>query len=357
LLVVLLAVAWLAVALPVPPAAHADAILCPPIELMWGVTSPLPDPWSSTNQVATQPTKRAVLVKGKEMIVCDYGTGPWTKPLTAYVRRPQLQGVSIKDIDCPAQTMRVGHLGPSLPAPWMAVSYTLPLVEKRYNVLAGQTEIMCTYRTSVPEPYVGPSSILRPLVLEYPQLAATPKPDTTPKDLKNPFGVSAVLHAQPPAHTGACPVKVRFQGSLTASGPGDVKYRWVSMQGAKGPVGTLTFAKAGETRQISTEITVGAKPGSPGLATPGARPGPTPGTALAPTPGSPAIGGLQARSGSQPPAAGGTLATPTVPNKHSGGMKIEIVSPGGSASNEAWYSVVCQTPPPGSLSGAPRPRP
>jgi hypothetical protein len=41
-------------------------------------------------------------------------------------------------------------------------------------------------------------------------------------------------------------------------------------------------------------------------------------------------------------------------------MKIEIVSPGSSASNEAWYSVLCQTPPggaPGSLSGAGRPRP
>jgi hypothetical protein len=92
LVVVLLAVSWLAAAPPVPPAAHADAILCPSIELTYGVSSSLPDPWFSTNQVGTQPTKRAVLVKGKEMIVCDYGD-PWTGLVEAFVRRPRLQGV------------------------------------------------------------------------------------------------------------------------------------------------------------------------------------------------------------------------------------------------------------------------
>jgi hypothetical protein len=354
----LLVAALLLVGLGAPGVAEADPITCPKLgTLTYGITTPLPDPWFSTNQGTTdEPMSRGVLVKGKEMIVCDYDTDKkhWNH-VTLSVLRPVIVNAPWAEIPCPASRVQVGLLT-SVPAPWHGVTYTLDFDDKHRIEIADYAYVRCRYRAYVPAPYVGPSSIVRPLVLDYPDLAPTPKhgPGTT---LANPFGVQVSLQALPAQYTGACPVSVRFHGTITASGPGQVKYRFVTNKGAKGPVGTLDFAAAG-TRNVSTEVVVGPTPGGPGVLAPGARPGSTPAGTFTMVPGAPGLGGLQQRPGATPVPAGGAVATPTVPNKHWGSLRIEIVEPGHGTSNEAVYSVLCQKSsggPGGLATGAGKP--
>lgn len=65
-----------------------------------------------------------------------------------------------------------------------------------------------------------------------------------------------VLQAGDANASGKCPVKVVFNGYITANGPGTVKYTFTRNDGATAPIQTLNFTKAG-TQTVSTDWTLG----------------------------------------------------------------------------------------------------
>jgi len=54
-----------------------------------------------------------------------------------------------------------------------------------------------------------------------------------------------------------CPVNLNFTGTITANGPAEVKYTWVSFDGGSWPEGTLNFRAAG-TQNVSKQWQLGA---------------------------------------------------------------------------------------------------
>ena len=80
--------------------------------------------------------------------------------------------------------------------------------------------------------------------------AGAPKPPTVAKATR------ATLVASRQAAGQACPVTITFAGTITASGPAEVKYTFASFDGGTWPEHTLKFTSAGtqkfsETRQVS----------------------------------------------------------------------------------------------------------
>jgi hypothetical protein len=106
--------------------------------------------------------------------------------------------------------------------------------------------------------------------------AKIPKPAPTPKAVPSrlkPLVKAISFEADPASHQGDCPVNIRFNGSITATRAGTVKYQYVSHDNRKSPEFTLAFKAAGTERTRTWSRTLG-KPDS--------------GTKLAAAPGEPA---------------------------------------------------------------------
>ena len=74
--------------------------------------------------------------------------------------------------------------------------------------------------------------------------------DSTPKVTK------ATLKALNPDVRGNCTQVIRFKGIITFNGRGTVKYRFLRSDGAKAPVKSLYFDRAGQ-KLVSTEWHLG----------------------------------------------------------------------------------------------------
>lgn len=68
------------------------------------------------------------------------------------------------------------------------------------------------------------------------------------------------LRAFPARHTGACPKRINFRGTITLPKPGKVQYRFIRSDGARTPPRTLIFKRKG-SRPVSSSWNVG-KPGA-----------------------------------------------------------------------------------------------
>ena len=66
----------------------------------------------------------------------------------------------------------------------------------------------------------------------------------------------ALLKADATGMSGPCPLKVVFNGYITANGPGTVKYTFERSDGATGPAYAVEFKEAG-TQAVSTDWTLG----------------------------------------------------------------------------------------------------
>src|SRR4026208_2271042 len=105
---------WLhTLALPVlwalAPLAHADAVVCP-AETTWNVTTPLPDPWSSTVQASGKSKQFTALSHSVEGLVCQYSHAPgepsvWTDTGWGFrvsLQRPMTYDKGFSNATCPA---------------------------------------------------------------------------------------------------------------------------------------------------------------------------------------------------------------------------------------------------------------
>jgi hypothetical protein len=76
-------------------------------------------------------------------------------------------------------------------------------------------------------------------------------------ELTSELQVTAVaLNAESTKDTVPCPAEVKFSGSITAKGKGQVEYTFVRSDGATAPVYTLNFSQSG-TQNVSTTWTLG----------------------------------------------------------------------------------------------------
>ena len=98
-------------------------------------------------------------------------------------------------------------------------------------------------------------------------LATAQKPAPTPTSKAQPRpqqparragrATRATLVAVNVPKRAACPVKLHFAGTITADGPAEVKYTWVSFDGGTWPTGTLNFVGPG-TQKVGQEWQLGA---------------------------------------------------------------------------------------------------
>src|SRR5687767_3300462 len=65
-----------------------------------------------------------------------------------------------------------------------------------------------------------------------------------------------VLKADDGRMSGPCPLRVVFNGSITANGPGTIEYTFVRSDGATGPSYKMEFLKAG-SQPVTTDWTLG----------------------------------------------------------------------------------------------------
>jgi hypothetical protein len=329
------------VLLALSPLARADYTPCPG-ETTWKVTTPLPDPWSSTDQTSSLSKQFTVLINAVEWLVCSYSHRPGEPSVfgrengkfRVRLQRPKPldYGSLAKNDICPTNTITTEVVSP-VPAPWKSTKYVWTLEGTSVTEIGGQDLVLCTYTAPMDSQNVGPSSVLRPLNLEGQlPLAPTPKPGPQlPGSLAAEFAVTNVsLATVPAARQRACPAPVSFQGSITVNGPGEVIYRYVDNKGVAGPQKKLTFTQAG-TKPVAFQITVDA-PETPPSAQPGS-------LATTPTPAGPQIaaasgGGVSASS---------NIAAPSTPNTQWGFQRIEILAPTGgkTKSQDAAWSVQC----------------
>jgi hypothetical protein len=286
------------------------------------------------DQTANNPYRQFKLLQGKEMVVCsytyqtwvdlqpDWSQGPYTVIKGHYVlsiQRPVTQGVSPDTHSCPANVLQTKIVGP-LPPLWSGVTYPFALHEKR--IAWDSKTVFCVYKgpANLSAP-TSPSTIVRPLKLDYPQL--TLNPTQPPKqDYAQSFGVTlASLTTLAPQQTVPCPATVKMIGEIKVNGPGLVRYRLLH-KGAPGPTKNLNFSKAG-SQHPAFDLIVGEKqpPGNPT------------GTVAANPPASPVV---------------------------QGSARIEILEPpvGKKVSNNASYSVTCKlvlTSPGGGFAPPPTP--
>jgi hypothetical protein len=323
------------------PLAHADYIPCP-AETKWEVSSPLPDPWSSTVQRTTRSEQFTVLINAVEWLVCRYSHAPGEPSVYTSVgagfrvrlQRPLFLGVSIDKSICPHKTITTEVASP-VPAPWKSTKYLWNLEGVTVTELAGQDVIMCSYLATLDSQGVGPSSLLQPLNLgDDKPLAATPKPGPKlPGNLAAEFAVTnASLATVPAPAQRACPTKVGFQGSIAVNGPGEVIYRTVDNKGVAGPQKKLQFAQAG-AKPIAFQIN----------AAPAVSPTPSGGGSLSatPKPAGPQLAVAAGAGGGA--AASGNFSEANTPGKLWGFMRIEILAPTGgkTQSQDAAWSVQC----------------
>jgi hypothetical protein len=323
------------------PLAHADYIACP-AETEWKVTTPLPDPWSSTVQVSSQYEQFTVLINAVEWLVCKYAHAQNQPSVYSYsspnfrvrLQRPAFHGVAVNKEMCPAKTIATGVTSP-VPAPWKSTKYIWNLDSVSVTSIGGQDMILCSYLAGWDSQHVGPSSLLQPLNLgDDKPLAATPKPGPRlPGNFAAEFAVmNASLATVPAPQQRACPAQVGFQGSIAVNGPGDVIYRTVDNLGNKRPQQKVHFAKAG-AKPLAFQISVGTPvpPSQPGNGS----------LTVAPQPGGPAF--ASSGGGNGGPVQGGALTEAATPGKLWGFMRIEILAPSGgkTKSQDAAWSVQC----------------
>jgi hypothetical protein len=339
----LVIVGLFAVALGSVANARADYVPCPVKEARWDVTTPLPDPWDSTVQVGILTDQRGAFINGKEWLICRYSHsststdylqtvfGNTSGPGGAYyltIHRPSFTNADLSQINCPVPQLKT-QLITNVPAPWTSTTYVWKQVGKDEANIGGKKHIRCRYASVALDVWnAGPSSILRPLEPDKgPPLAANPVPKPPkPNHLTMEFAVTGAKLYTVPKVEGNCPVKVRFNGSVTANGKGEVRYRIVH-NGAQGSPKKLDFGQAG-SRPVSFEFEIG---------------GSTLGSIKVPKPA---------------PAPGSLAAAPAGPNQHAGSARIEILEPRGGVlkSNDANYLVKCVAPKPDRLK-ARRPTP
>jgi phage tail-like protein len=275
------------------PRPVADQIVCPVEKLEWGIAESFPDPWYALTYVETTANgPHTTFWMGKEMLACSYsspvipGDPGHLRVTRPYVDMPE------EDYPCPP-TLEVRVLS-ELPEPWLGTTYPWHLVNKAG--VQDWNQNICWYEGE------RANWILRPVITDYPDIAANPDPEVD--DLRLLFGVTnAQLAAVPAVKTTSCPTTVRFEGNIRTSGPGEVRYRFEE-NGQPGPLQTLDF-DAAIGRAVVFETQVG---------TPSRRPA--------------AIGGL--------------AAAPQAPNVVTGQVRIVIESPDGvSESNMASYEITC----------------
>lgn len=145
-----------------------------------------------------------------------------------------------------------------------------------------------------------------------------PPPPTLPPqaatDFKQAFFVTEASIRLPQSNkTAPCPTELLVQASITANGPGQVKFRFLH-NNAPGPVTTARFARAG-TEKVETKLTVGQS-GQGGLTGGGSGGG----------------GGI-----------GGLAQQPGHPDQIQGNVRLEMVdTPGVKLSDPAHYTVTCK---------------
>lgn len=71
-----------------------------------------------------------------------------------------------------------------------------------------------------------------------------------------PLLKAASFEAEPEVHTGACPVAVKFSGTMTANRAGTVRYQYVKHDGTKSPEFELAFDKASTQKTRDWQTTV-----------------------------------------------------------------------------------------------------
>ena len=329
----ILTAALAAVVLGSTSSAFADYVPCPVNSAKWGVTTPLPDPWDSTDQEAELKEQKGTFINGKEWLLCRYAfpgmhalfqkqEGQWSSP-THYrvsVKRPSFTK-TLGPVSCPVPQLKT-ELLTDVPAPWKSTTYVWKEVGKEYTEIAGQGYVRCLYEPTRMDVWgAGPSAILRSLEPDTgPGLAPNPDPKPVmPGNLAAEFAVTQATLDTKPVVEAKCPTRLRFTGSVAANGKGQVHYRIVH-NGAEGTPRQLVFPQAGN-RPVVAEFQVG------GLTGPS----------------------VQAEN----PAAGGeaSLAAPSAPNQHTGSARIQILSPQGGVvkSDDANYLVKCVAPKPDGL--------
>ena len=325
------------------PLAHADFIPCP-AKTTWKVTTPLPDPWSSTMQESAYAEQVTVLINSVEWLVCRYSHAPGEMGLYSMsapnqfrvrLQRPPMQDASFSLATCPSKTITTEVVSP-VPAPWKSTKYVWTLTGITKDELGGQDVLMCTYVAPLDSQGVGPTSLLQPLNLgDEKPLAGTPKPDPKPPgNFAAEFAVTNVSLATVPApRQRACPAKVGFQGSIEVNGPGEVIYRVVDNKGVAGPQQKLVFSKAG-AKPLAFQINVDAPAPPPS--------GPVGSKVTAPAPAGPQV----TSAGGGGPAASSNIAGSSTPGSLWGFRRIEILAPTGgkTKSQDAAWSLQCVTP-------------
>lgn len=82
------------------------------------------------------------------------------------------------------------------------------------------------------------------------------QPGRTSDPLPQPVVAKITVRADPFALTASCPAAITFTAQITASGRGDVSYRWVRSDGAVARPATLTFIDDGP-QEVATTWTLG----------------------------------------------------------------------------------------------------
>jgi hypothetical protein len=117
------------------------------------------------------------------------------------------------------------------------------------------------------------------------------------------------FEADPATYTGKCPVGIQFDGSITASRAGTVKYRYVSHDNRKSPEFTLEFKAAGSQPTREWHRTL-----------------------------------------SKPEAGGRLAAAPGASTwDHQGWYRLDVLEPTGVKSTTTNYKVSCQEPKPARM--------
>jgi hypothetical protein len=227
------------------PRTQANAVSCPIDTVRYSIGMSLPDPWSTTVQAATLGVAGGpigpytIIVGGKEMLSCRWAPNRLTGAF--YIRRPA-NDQPPENWPCPEQ-VDVKVITP-LPAPWRGTHYPATRLYRYQETVAGLPENLCKYEGLTPAEIVYEFPVTKQPTVG--SLARTPRTVPVMDDLKQTFFVTkAQLTAIPAKSRASCPTTVRFEGRITANGPGQVRWRR-EINGQRGPLQTLSFTSLGE---------------------------------------------------------------------------------------------------------------
>ena len=328
------AVGFLALVLISPYDVRADAVPCPVQQATWAVSTPLPDPWQSTPQAGALKDQVGAFINGKQWIICRYadpgkntvfasspesptipGIEPPANRLTIF--RPSIINAPSDTVSCPFERVTT-EVTTKVPAPWTGTTYVWKRVYKDNGEIGGQAVIRCHYTYEGVDHDVwgaGPSALLRPLEPDAgPPLGANPTPrPPRPGSFVAEFAVTEATLSTDPEVRANCPAKVRYTGSITANGKGEVIYRIVH-NGVRGEQRKLDFGQAGRRPVVADFV----------------------------------VGSASRRPPPKPAGAPGSIATaPSDPDRVTGSARIEILRPQGGVvrSDDVNYAVRCVASP------------